>query len=143
MYTALILEDDISIAREYEIILKELNIEVCAVVKTWAEALPAIRKSQPDVVIIDLILSQDQIGFEFIAKIKNLFIPMIICTGNSEYKNIDKALELGVQAYLTKPLDKSAFVFQIKKALLKGNETSMNSTEHLIVTDKGNLLTTN
>ena len=137
MYTAVILEDDISISWEYEMILNELNVEVSCIIKTWSEAVPAIRKAKPDVIIIDLVLSNDQMGFEFIAAINNLFIPMIICTGNSDQKNIDRALELGVQAYLTKPLDKTAFVFQVKKAL---SHSISNSSEHMIITDKGNLL---
>lgn len=139
MHTALILEDDISIAWEYELILKELNVEVVGVIKSWEGALPAIRKASPDLVIVDLVLSNDQKGFQFIEGIKNLFIPMIICTGYPENSNIEKALELGVEAFLTKPLDRSAFVFQVKKVLSKSSDYAV-SEKYMVVTERGKLI---
>ena len=139
MYTAVILEDDISIAWDYEIILKEIDVKVACVIKNWPEALPAIRKAMPDIVIVDLVLNNDQKGFDFLKAIKNLFIPMIVCTGFPEQSNIDKALKLGVQAWLTKPVDKSAFVFHVKKALSL-NKAGENSKQHMIITERGGLV---
>lgn len=64
---------------------------------------------------------------------------MIVCSGFPEQRNIDKAIALGVEAWLTKPIDKSALIFHVKKALSQ-DRVGNHSKQHMIIPDKGSLV---
>lgn len=136
---AIILEDNISSSWDYEMILDKLDVKVAGVFKSWKEALPVVKKDIPDFLIVDLFLDNNEKGLDFIKEISDLFIPMIVCTGYPETEYMDEALLSGVRAFITKPLDKAALTFQVKKLKkeLYGNDMTK---DFLIVKDKRNLI---
>ncbi len=139
MLKAIILEDNISYSWDYEMILESLEVDVCGVYKNWSIALPEIKKKLPDFMIVDLFLDNNEKGLEFINQIKDFFIPTIICTGYPEQSYMDQALDFGVHAFMTKPIDKAAFTFQVKK-LKRKLETTNTQNSVLKIKDKKNLL---
>ncbi len=139
MLRAIILEDNISYSWDYEMILESLEIEVSGVYKSWRDALPEIKKQLPDFMIVDLFLDNNEKGMEFINQIKDYFIPTIICTGYPEQSYMDQALDYGVHAFMAKPIDKSAFTFQVKK-LKRKLQTAKDQNSVLKIKDKKNLL---
>jgi len=135
---AIILEDTISYAWEYEMILDKLDIQVLGVYKSWKDALPIIKKELPDFLIVDLFLDNNEKGLDFIKQMKKYFIPTIVCTGYPEAEYIDEALEAGVKAFISKPLDKASLTFQIKKLVKEIN--LRNDDNYLVIKDKRNLV---
>jgi len=135
---AIILEDNISYSWDYEMILDALNIQVAGVYKSWKEALPAIRKDLPDFMIVDLFLENNEKGLDFLEEMKDFFIPTIVCTGYPEQEFMDEAIEKGVRAFISKPLDKASLTFQIKKLVKELEDKTTN--ECLIIKDKRNLV---
>jgi len=138
LYKAIILEDDITSALKYELVLKELNVELLATHKSWEEVFPSIKKQKPDFIIVDLFLNNNQSGMTFIEEIQNLFIPIILVTGFPQESQAKQAVDLNVKHYLTKPVNKTSLRFAISN-LIKQLDRAEKSKEHLVVKERGNL----
>lgn len=119
-------------------ILEKLDVEVVAVYKSWREFLAEIKKETPDFVIVDLLLENNEKGLEFIKEIKSSYIPIIVCTGYPEPEFMEDALDYGVRAFFTKPIDKAAMTYEIKK--LVNEIKSENQGKCIITKDKGILV---
>lgn len=137
--TTLILEDNLSYALDYEIILEKLGIKVLGVCKKIKPALELIRKEIPDFLIVDLLLDNNERGLDFIEEIRNYSIPFIICTGYPEDDFMKVALDQGAEAFLSKPLDKAALKFEIIKLARKIDESQFND-KNIIVKYKKSLI---
>ncbi len=135
----LIVEDNLSYALEYEMILEKLNHNVLGVFKNTASALKSITKVKPDFMIVDLFLEGNDKGFDFLETVKNYRIPFIICTGYPEKEYMDVAHELGAEAFFTKPLDKNALSFGIRH-IAKNIESKINSDKNILVKYKRKLI---
>jgi len=133
---ALILEDNISYVWDYEMILEKLDVKVMGVHKTWIDMMGDLRKDPPDFMIIDLLLDQNEKGLDFIREVRNMYIPMIVCTGYPEDQFMDEAMKYGVKAFFSKPLDKAAFTYELKK-LIKELSSQAASKKYLTAKDKG------
>ncbi len=95
-------------------------------VTTFADGLQALAEFQHkpehfDLVITDMTMPSIN-GAELAQKIMALRpeIPVILCTGQSELINREKAFAMGIRDYLTKPLLTEPLLVAVKKALEKG-----------------------
>jgi len=104
MRTVAIIEDE-------EILLKVLkekfqneNFEVVTAID-GEEALPLIKQSRPDVVLLDLILPKKN-GFEVLQEMRNdpnlKNVPVVVLSNLGQEEDIKRALQLGAQDYLIK-----------------------------------------
>ncbi len=104
--TILIIEDD---DLQYEIYEEALAKYKLVRVTTGSEALAQIPKSQPDVLILDHVLSEGELGLDFLPNLKELlpFVPIIIVSGALEVHQQLSALQGPRRAHycLTKPVD--------------------------------------
>lgn len=69
------------------------------------EALPAVEKSNPDLIVLDIILPKKD-GFEILQELKSSLkfkqIPVIVLSNLGQDEEIKKALVLGATDYLVK-----------------------------------------
>ncbi|MEN8221738.1 MAG: response regulator [Acidobacteriota bacterium] len=74
-------------------------------VPSGESALKYIKKKRPDLIILDMIMDPGINGLETYIQIKKMIpeIKVILCTGYSDKKSIDKALKNGIRQYLKKP----------------------------------------
>ena len=88
-------------------------------VQTFVAALQ--KQPLPDVVILDIELPGGVSGFKILEKIRahpaihNL--PVIIFSGHSEPKDLQRGLALGADAYLSKPAKAEAIIAAVKAVL--------------------------
>lgn len=86
------------------------------------DALEYFRKNPPgfDVVVTDMTMPyiNGDILYKEIKKIRP-DIPIILCTGHSPYIDEELALEMGVAAYIQKPINKQELVCAIRNAIDK------------------------
>lgn len=123
---ALIVEDDISAALEYEMLLQQLNISDIATVDNIANALAHVKEAKPQFIILDLMLENES-GFELMDVIKGEDIDTIIVTGFPKEKNISLALNYpNVISFLTKPVKKEELIFQVKKTVERVRKDNQN-----------------
>lgn len=119
-------------------ILEDLGVEVMGVYKSWQSALPIIKKNLPDLMIVDLFLDNNEKGLDFVEEMKDYFVPTIICTGYPEAEYMDQALKAGVRAFISKPIDKSALIYEIKKLINEQQESNKIEDDFIVVKDRKN-----
>ncbi|NTU73175.1 response regulator transcription factor [Candidatus Roizmanbacteria bacterium] len=127
----LVIEDDNGI-QEY---LKELLLDNGYSVQTASDgviALTYIKKSQPDLVILDLGLPNLS-GESVCQEIRKDFphLPIIILTAKDEVNDIIHGLNLGADDYITKPFVGDVLLARIKARLRQGD----NSANKLTIAD--------
>jgi DNA-binding response OmpR family regulator len=83
MLKVLIVEDDLMLADFAEEILFEHGYEVSGIARTVADAVALVRRSRPDLVILDLRLADGRLGTEFASQLPAVGRPGILyVTGN-------------------------------------------------------------
>ena len=104
--TVLIIEDD---DFQYEIYEEALAKYQLVRVTNGTQALAQISKIQPSVVVLDHVLSQGELGLDFLPELKELlpFVPIVVVSGALEVHQQLEALQGPRRAHyvLTKPVD--------------------------------------
>jgi PAS domain S-box-containing protein len=83
--------------------------------KSAAEGLAFIKQSTPDILISDIGMPLED-GYQFIAKVRALpkdqggEVPAIALTAFAKIEDCEKALSVGFQRHITKPIDPTDFV---------------------------------
>ncbi|HKA07675.1 MAG TPA: response regulator [Gemmataceae bacterium] len=97
-------DDDRDVREFLERFLPILGHTVHSVARTGRELLEHCRVNQPDMIIADVKMP-DMNGLEAVEEVNRMTpIPVILVTGHSVPNWVDKARELGVMAYLVKPV---------------------------------------
>lgn len=80
---------------------------VCHTARTGSEGLDLIGRENPDLVLLDLMLGDDN-GFRICREIRKTWspqeLPVVVITGLEDFESIERAYEAGANDYLTKPL---------------------------------------
>lgn len=103
-YKVLIIEDESIILKELELMVdwEGMGISVVATASNGIEGEKMILKHNPDIVVSDIRLP-GQDGLELLAKFPE--VRSIILSGYSDYTYMQKAIKIGVEDYLLKPVD--------------------------------------
>ncbi len=101
----LIAEDEPNILESLRFILMHAGYSV-ETVSDGAETVPAIRKQQPEIVILDVMLPNKS-GFEILKQLKADYeltnTPVLMLTAKGQEQDRDTATQLGADAFITKP----------------------------------------
>src|ERR1041385_1038092 len=104
--TVLIIEDDDFQYEIYEEALSKYNL---LRVTNGTQALAEAARHRPDVVVLDHVLSEGELGLEFLPELKELlpFVPIVIVSGALEVHQQLEALQGPRRSHyvLTKPVD--------------------------------------
>jgi len=102
----LVIEDD---DLQYEIYEEALSKYDLVRVTTGSEALEVASRQAPDVLVLDHVLSEGELGLDFLPSFKELlpFVPIIVVSGALEVHQQMQALQGPLRAHycLTKPVD--------------------------------------
>jgi len=124
--TILIVEDD---DLQYEIYEEALAKYQLIRVKTGTEALARMKSQPPDALVLDHVLSQGELGLDFLPEFKELLphVPIIIVSGALEVRQQMAALQGPRRAHycLPKPVDVSALRRTVATALKECGETEV------------------
>jgi CheY-like chemotaxis protein len=123
--TLLVVEDEATIAEVLSIRLQRQGFETI-LASTGAEALEAVSRRRPDLVLLDVRLP-DTDGFHICQKLMDdpntCAIPVIILSGMERPDVIRCARAAGCRYYLRKPYDPNALLILIDQALSETDET--------------------
>jgi two-component system chemotaxis response regulator CheY len=101
--------------------LSGVSIDVMTV-DNPVSALDRAREQEFDLIITDANMKPHS-GFELVRLLRQLpttaATPIAMLTGRREKRDVERAVQLGVQAYLVKPLDPAAFVEKVDELLDK------------------------
>lgn len=120
----LIVEDDAELRKYIRDLLLDNGYAVVAVA-TGVEAISAMEKSQPNLVILDLGLP-DMKGESLCSTIRDKYpeTKIIILTARSATQNVVEGLNLGADDYIPKPFDGAELLARISARLRRDKEHS-------------------
>lgn len=116
MTKAIIVEDQRTVCDAFTVLVKSLGIEVAGAASTVAEAIALIERERPDIIFLDLHLSERNDGFRVLAHAKRQLpaTQVIAVSASNNPVQATAFLNAGGTAYVTK----SAGLGELKRALL-------------------------
>ena len=115
----LAVEDDASVLAVTKKRLEIAGYEVITAIE-GLEGLKKARSEKPDLIILDLMLPNLN-GYQICSMLKRdrkyQNIPIILLTSRSKEKDVDEGFKAGADAYITKPYDSEALLFNIRTLL--------------------------
>src|SRR5256885_1646255 len=131
--TVLLIDDEPDVLRAVGAYLERTGAEVTRAV-TAEEGMQAYERVRPDVVILDLHLP-DAHGLDVLERLKGQGAAVILLTGNGDIETAVRAMQLGAENFLTKPVDmtllSAATARVAEKMRLKRQNHLLRAREHL------------
>jgi two-component system, response regulator PdtaR len=116
----LIVENERIVANDLKQLLEDLGYEVIGISGTSEDALKKIRETNPDLILMDVILTGKVDGIETAKQINELFhIPFIYLTAYYDDKILERASLTQPSGYITKPFSSMGLHTAIQMALYK------------------------
>ncbi|HNQ23178.1 MAG TPA: response regulator [Phycisphaerae bacterium] len=118
--TVLVVDDNAQNLELLEVYLEDLP-EVRVVTATnGLEALTRVEQDRPDLILLDIMMPKMS-GFEVCKRLKSdpttRDIIIVMVTALNEPSDIERAAECGTDDYLSKPIDRKAFVTLVRNLL--------------------------
>lgn len=118
----LIVEDEESLMKLESIILSSKGYSVTGC-PDGTSALAEIARNPPDLVILDIMLP-DIDGFEICRRIRShpasSLLPVIMLSARKNSQDIERGVQAGADAYITKPFKSAQLVATIERILSAG-----------------------
>jgi len=119
-YKILIVEDAKLIALHLQKILDNAGYNIVGVASNRSEALSVVKKNSPDLILMDIMLSDADDGIETMAEIqKEKEIPVIYLTALTDRNTVERAKETKPYGYIMKPFQAEQVVTLVEMALHK------------------------
>ncbi|OPX26733.1 MAG: hypothetical protein B1H06_05305 [Candidatus Cloacimonas sp. 4484_143] len=115
----LVVEDQAVVAENIRKILLSYGYEVPEPIPTGEEAIEAINKKHPDLILLDIMLKDKLSGIDVANYIIDMNIPIIYLTAYSDKNIIEEAKETGPFGYLIKPFRERELIATIKMAFFR------------------------
>ncbi len=117
----LVVDDDVRTLRVMEAMLVSAGYRVI-LAENGTEAITKAIESSPDVILLDVMMPKMD-GFEVAKRLQAIIqtqnIPIVMVTALGEVKDRVKALEMGADDFLTKPVDKKELLIRVKTLVEK------------------------
>lgn len=115
----MIVEDDESVRKSLKMYLELEGFKVMEALN-GKEAMDKVMTTRPDIIVTDIMMPEMD-GFQFYLLLKDQpeirDIPVIVLTAKGSTDDIRCASLMGVDEYITKPLDPENLVSKIKEIL--------------------------
>jgi len=131
----LVVDDE---ARMTQFIRMNLELEGVQVLSalTGAEALDQVRKHNPDLILLDVMMPQLD-GFETLRLLREFSsIPVIMLTAKSEEEDVIRGLALGADDYITKPFSVGVLTSRVKAVLRRIESRTQHGQALLKIDDR-------
>jgi two-component system, LytTR family, response regulator LytT len=113
----LIVEDEFPIALDIETRLIKMGFDIIGIAARYKEALPLIINGKPDMVMLDINLSEEYSGIDLALLIRDNFnIPVIFLTAYDDEATFSAALKSRPVGYIKKPFRDE----ELKRTILMG-----------------------
>ncbi len=114
----LIVEDEAIIADDLRYILEDFDYAVTDFAVGYTEAIAALTREKPDLVLLDITIRGEKDGIDLAAFInKNYRIPFIFLTSHGDKSTIERAKATLPYGYLIKPFESDDVFAAIEMAL--------------------------
>lgn len=135
MYRVLIVDDEEPVLESYLFIFKKYvtDFEICGKARSGSEAVKLIKELNPDIVFMDIQMPGLN-GIDAISKVRPLFPEtfFILSTAYERFDIAQRAINLGVQSYLVKPVSKNKILDELDRVkTILDNRINQNSTQEI------------
>ena len=114
--TALVVDDSITVRRVTQRLLERHGMRVITA-KDGVDAIAKLQESEPDVILLDIEMPRMD-GYQFASHVRNdpqvKDVPIVMITSRSSEKHRARAIELGVNDYLSKPYQERELIASIE-----------------------------
>ncbi|MET0344044.1 MAG: diguanylate cyclase, partial [Polyangiales bacterium] len=126
-----VVEDESIIAMDLADQLEEIGYRVCATVDNCADALAAVEKHRPDLVLLDIVIKGELDGVETGRRIGHRFrTPVVYLTSYSDPTTLKRAMSTAPYGYVTKPFQLKELSGSLEAALYKARlESRLRESE--------------
>ncbi len=126
----LTVEDDPIVRADLRLILEDHGFDVCADARDGVEAVELAREHRPDLILIDLNLSELD-GVEATRRIlEEREVPIVALTGYVEGDSIERAVEAGAVDHVTKPFSDAELVGTLRDVLTTRRLEAERDADH-------------
>ena len=127
----LIVEDERIVAEDIKISLQKLGYSVPGTAVSGEEAVKKAEETQPDLVLMDIVLAGEMDGIEASTLIRSRFgIPAVYLTACSDKKTLKKAKITDPFGYIVKPYENKDLKTAVEVALYKRKMENKLQTEN-------------
>jgi two-component system, response regulator PdtaR len=120
MSKIVLVEDEFIIAMVLEKQLQKFGYDLAAKVTNGQDAIEAVKKHQPDLIIMDIKIDGGMDGIDAMNEIRKFSdVPVIYMSGNSDSGTRERASRTGPVDYMVKPIPIQELNNSIKKGLAK------------------------
>lgn len=114
--TALVVDDSITMRRVTQRLLERRGVQVVTA-RDGLDAITALQDLEPDVILLDIEMPRMD-GYQFASHVRNdeklKDVPIVMITSRSGEKHRAKAIELGVNDYLSKPYQEAQLIASVE-----------------------------
>jgi DNA-binding response OmpR family regulator len=133
-HSLLLVDDEPRIRRVLRLALEDEGYQVAEAANGY-DALTALRREPPDVVLLDLMLP-DRDGFTVCREIRRSSdVPVIMVTARTDSHDVVAGLEAGADDYVTKPLVAKELTARIRALLRRVEPANARQADLLVVGD--------
>jgi PAS domain S-box-containing protein len=120
MIKILVVEDERIVAEDIRDSLGRLGYDVPAIVGSGRAAVAAAEETQPDLVLMDIVLKDEMDGIEAAKQIQDRFgLPVVFLTAHADEGTLQRAKVTGPFGYILKPFGEQELSIAIEIALYK------------------------
>ena len=114
----MLVEDEAITALDIQRLLEKIGYSVPVTISSGEESVNRVNSINPDLILMDIMLSDTMDGIEAAQKIReNVDIPIIYLTASTDPSTIQRAEKTKHYGYLMKPIDKNNLETTISTAL--------------------------
>jgi CheY-like chemotaxis protein len=132
----LIVEDEPIVAKDIQVSLQRLGYRVPATATSGEEAIRKTRESQPDLILMDIVLKGKMDGVETVKQIRKQYdVPVIYLTAYADDHTLERAKVTSPAGYMLKPYQPTELRTTIELALHRAQQDRhMNKGEQWMTT---------
>lgn len=129
----LVVEDEPKLVRLVREVLSATGYEVLTTNK-GAQAIELVALEQPDLMLLDLVLTDDVDGFEVAQRVREFSdIPIIMLTAKSRETDILRGFNAGTDDYITKPFSSKELLARVRALLKRARHDTDERSDNLLV----------
>jgi DNA-binding NtrC family response regulator len=117
--TVLIVEDQFLEAENLSIILKNAGHSVHGIAKSVDQAIGLLKKGNPDIVLVDIVLKGDLNGIDLARILDKKSIPFVFLSANSNTTTLEQAIATKPYGFLVKPFREKELLIALNIAVYR------------------------
>ena len=129
----LVVEDEPKLVRLVREVLSATGYEVLTTNK-GAQAIELVALEQPDLMLLDLVLTDDVDGFAVARRVREFSdIPIIMLTAKSRETDVLRGFDAGTDDYITKPFSSKELLARVRALLKRARHDVSETADNLLV----------